>query len=76
MNPLLEIKTIILGRSSVQGVVLEVGEGTALVALPSGAQRVPVDIPVTQNDLVTVRSGRVISKRTGGAGGAIKVYQV
>jgi hypothetical protein len=76
MNPALELKTLLLGRGSVQGVVLEASNGTALVSTQSGTQRVAADVPVTKDDLVTVRSGRIVSKRTGGVGGSVKVYHV
>lgn len=76
MNPRLELRAILLGRATAQGVVTEVGLGTALVVLPSGTQRVQADVSLVKGDIVTVRAGRVVSKRTGGAGGAIKVYQV
>jgi hypothetical protein len=70
------LKAILLGSDSEQGVVTEAGSGTALVATARGSQRVAADLPVEVGDQVTVRSGRIVSKRTGGAGGAVKVYQV
>ncbi len=76
MKPILQLKAILLGADSEQGVVTEAGGGTALVTTARGSQRVAADIAVEQGDQVTVRGGRVVSKRTGGTGGAVKVYQV
>lgn len=76
MKPILQLKSILLESDSSQGVVTEVGIGTALVMTAKGSQRVAADIAVEKGDQVTVRAGRVVSKRTGGAGGAVKVYQV
>lgn len=76
MNPALRIRALILGRDSAQGVVISASDGNAVVATAGGTQRVAADIAVTKDDLVTVRGGRIVSKRTGGAGGAVKVYQV
>lgn len=76
MKPIIQLKSILLGSDSAQGVVTGVGAGTALVMTAQGSQRVAADIAVAKGDQVTVRSGRIVSKRTGGAGGAVKVYQV
>jgi hypothetical protein len=76
MSPLLQLKTILLDGTTDQGVVLETAAGTALVAMARGTQRVAADVQVAKDDLVTVRAGRIISKRTGGDGGAVRVYHV
>lgn len=76
MKPILQLKAILLDSDSAQGVVTGVGSGTALVMTAKGEQRVAADIAVAKGDQVTVRSGRIVSKRTGGDGGAVKVYQV
>lgn len=76
MRTSLQLKAILLGADNEQGVVTETGSGTALVTTARGSQRVAADVPVEKGDQVTVRGGRIVSKRTGGAGGAVKVYQV
>lgn len=76
MKPILQLKAILLGADTEQGVVTDAGSGTALVTTARGSQRVAADVPVAKGDQVTVRGGRIVSKRTGGAGGAVKVYQV
>lgn len=76
MKPALELIARILPRESAQAVVLEASNGTALVSTSSGTRRVEMDVQVAKGDLVTVRAGRIVSKRTGGEGGAVKVYHV
>lgn len=76
MSAALELRTILLGRGSAQATVLEVRDGTALVSTAAGSKRVAMDIAVAVGDQVTVREGRIVSKRTGGAGGSLKVYHV
>lgn len=77
MNPVLALRAILLDSPTSQGVVLKLhGSALATVSTPRGPRRVPVDLPVALHDVVTLRAGRVVAKRTGGAGGAIKVYYV
>lgn len=76
MRSAIELRTLIVGRGTAQGVVLETKNGTALVSTASGTQNAQADIAVAPGDLVTVRGGRIVSKRTSGVGGAVKVYQV
>lgn len=76
MNPALRIRTEILGPGSRQGAVLQVRAGSALISTAGGSKWVAMDIAVAVGDIVTVRGDRIISKRTGGTGGAVKVYYV
>jgi hypothetical protein len=76
MIPALQLRSIILPRESIQGAVLEIRNGTALVSTSRGTRRMPMDVAAVPGDLVTVSGDRIVSKRTGGVGGAIKVYFV
>lgn len=50
MKPILQLKSILLESDSSQGVVTEVGIGTALVMTAKGSQRVAADIAVEKGD--------------------------
>lgn len=76
MNPALKIRTEILGPAGTQGTVLETRGTSARLSTSGGSKWVNADVAVRPGDLVTIRGERIVSKRTGGIGGAIKVYQV
>lgn len=76
MRPDLQLRALILDGETDQAVVLDASDNSALVAIRRGQRRVTTDFAVRKGDLVTVRAGRVISKRTGGDGGAVKTYYV
>jgi hypothetical protein len=76
MKPALKIKTLILDRASASAVVRSFANDVATVSINGAEQNVASDFPVAAGDIVTLRGGRIVSKRTGGDGGAQKVYRV
>ena len=59
-NPVLDLKRLLVGRTSLAGRVLSVVSGVAKVATSQGLVEVPCDGTITAGGRVMVRDGRAV----------------